>query len=354
MARRQRTLKLGIIGCGRVAEERHFPALRHLPDVEVVAVSDTDENRMKRLADPMGVEHRWGDYRALLEAADVEAVGILTPTATHAEIGLAAFEAGKHVLIEKPLALDPEACDRLIEAGARSSRTVTVGFNLRWHRLVQRARTFIRTGALGRIEAIRSVFTHHRRGEDAQEWHRKPELGGGVSFNEAVHHFDLWRYLLESDVEEVFSFSRPSAGYEDGTNVTTASLANGALATGVFSLTTSADNEIEIYGEAGRLCLSFYKFDGFEFFSHSTYPGDVKDRLKKAAAALGELPQAIPAMRRGGDFGTTFYGLWRHFVDCIYQDERSECTLEDGKQAVRIALAARESVSSGQAVQIAA
>ena len=308
---------------------------------------------MKRLADLMGVELLWNDYRALLENADVEAVGILTPTATHAEIGLAALEAGKHVLIEKPLASDLDACDRLIEVGAQSSRTVTVGFNLRWHRLVQRARAFMQTGALGRIKAIRSVFTHHRRGEDAQDWHRKPELGGGVSFNEAVHHFDLWRYLLESDVEEVFSFSRPSAGYEDGTNITTASLANGALATGVFSLTTSADNEIEIYGETGRLCLSFYKFDGLAFFSHSTYPGDVKDRLKKAAGTLRELPRAIRVMRRGGDFGTTFCGLWRHFADCIYQDKRSECTLEDGKHAVRIALAARESVSKGHVVQIA-
>ena len=179
MSGQRKALKLGIIGCGRVAEERHFPALRHLPDVEVMAVSDTDENRMKRLADPLGIEHRWSDYRALLEDPDVEAVGILTPTATHAEIGLAALEAGKHVLIEKPLAVDLEACDRLIAAGARSSLTVTVGFNLRWHRLVQRARTFMQTGALGRIKAIRSVFTHHRSGEDAQEWHRKPELGGG-------------------------------------------------------------------------------------------------------------------------------------------------------------------------------
>jgi predicted dehydrogenase len=218
---------------------------------------------------------------------------------------------------------------------------------------VQRARRFIKTGALGRIKAIRSVFTHHRTGEDAQEWHRKPELGGGVSFNEAVHHFDLWRYLLESDVKEVFSFSRPSAAYEDETSITTAFLANGALATGVFSLMTGMNNEIEIYGEAGRLCLSFYKFDGFEFFSNSTYPGDIKDRVKKAAAALRELPRAIPVMRRGGDFGTTFCGLWRHFADCIYQDKRSECTLEDGKQAVRIALAVRESVSKGHVVQIA-
>ena len=131
MPKRRRAIKLGIIGCGRVAEQRHFPALRYLPDVDVVAVSDIEENRIQRLADRLGIEHRSSDYRTLLERADVEAVGILTPTASHAEIALAALEAGKHVLIEKPLALTLEECDRLIAGSADSSRTVTVGFNLR-------------------------------------------------------------------------------------------------------------------------------------------------------------------------------------------------------------------------------
>ena len=68
--------------------------------------------------------------------------------------------------------------------------------------------------------------------------------------------------------------------------------------------------------------------------------------------ALRELPQAIPAMRQGGDFAANFYGLWRHFIDCIQQDKSPECTLEAGKRAFSIALAAMDSASSGQAVQI--
>ena len=276
----------------------------------------------------------------------------VAPTQSHAEIGLAALDAGKHVLIEKPLALTLAECDQLITRGAHSSCKVVVGFNLRWHRLVRRARTFIRTGALGRIKAIRSAYTHYRLGENAPDWHRKRELGGGVSFNEAVHHFDLWRYLLESEAVQVFSFSRPSAYYDDETNVTTACLTNGALATGIFTFMTSANSEVEIYGESGRLYLSCYRFDGLEFFSHATYPGNIGDRLRKTVLALRGLPQAIPVMRQGGDFAATFCGLWRHFVDCIYEDKPSECTLEDGKHALRIALAAVESASLGQPVQI--
>ena len=349
-----KTIKLGIIGCGRVAEERHFPALHHLPDVQVVAVADIDAARLNPVADRFGIEHRFSDYRALMDVADVDAVGILTPTQSHAEIGLAALEAGKHVLIEKPVALNLAECDKLIARSADSSCKVVVGLNLRWHRLVRRACEFIQKGALGRIKAIRSVFTHYRLGENAPDWQRKRELGGGVSFNEAVHHFDLWRYLLQCEVEQVFSFTRPSAYYEDETHVTTACLSNGALATGLFTLKTSPISEVEIYGDTGRLYLSLYRFDGFEFYSHATYPGNIMDRLKKTLFALIELPQAIPIMRRRGDFAATFYGLWRHFIDCINKDKASECTLEDGKRALQISLATVDSITSGQPARITA
>jgi len=352
MAGKPKTIRLGIIGCGRVAEERHFPALQHLPDVQVVAVGDIDTNRLDFIADRYGIEQRFSDYRALLDRANVDAVGILTPTQSHSEIGLAALGAGKHVLVEKPLALNLAECDQLIARGADSSCKVVVGLNLRWHRLLRRACEFIQNGKLGRIKAIHSVFTHYRTGENAPYWHRKREHGGGIIFNEAVHHFDLWRYLLQSEVEQVFAYTRPSPYYEDETLVTNAFLSNGVLATGIFTLKTSPTSEVEIYGENGRLSLSLYRFDGFEFFSDTTYPGNIADRLKKSMFALFELPKTIPIMCRGGDFAATFHALWQHFIDCINRDKASECSLKDGKRALQISLAIIESVSSGQPVQI--
>ncbi len=354
MANPGQAVQLGIIGCGKVAEERHLPPLLRLPEARVVAAADLDTARVNRLADRLGIVHRSSDYRAVLDRADVDAVAILTPTQSHAEIGLAALDAGKHVLMEKPLALSLPECDRLIARAARSSCKVVVGFNLRWHRLVRRARTFLETGALGRIKAIRSAYTHDRLGDNAPAWHRKLELGGGVSFNEGVHHFDLWRYLAQSEVERVFSISLPSSFYEDETSAMTARLADGTLATGIFTFRSGPNSEVEIYGESGRLCLSLYRFDGSEFFPRWKYPGDIADRLRKTVAALIELPQAIPILRRGGDFAATFDGLWRHFIDCILQDNPSDCTLEDGKRAVQIALAVIESASSGLPVQIQA
>ena len=352
MERKPGPLRLGIIGCGKVAEERHLPALQRLPGVKVVGAADVDADRVKHLARRFGIEHRFTDYRALLDRRDVDAVGILTPTRSHAEIGLAALDAKKHVLIEKPLALNLAECDQLLARAAESRLKIVVGFNLRWHRLVRRAREFARSGALGPIKAIHSVYTHDRTGADAPDWHRKLCLGGGVSFNEAVHHFDLWQHLLGTEVEQIFSFSRPSEQYEDETHVTTAVLANGALATGLFTSRTSPTSEVEIYGEAGRLHLSCYRFDGLEFYPRTTYPGDLKDRAKKAVLAVRGLPEAVPALRLGGDFQASFCGLWRHFADCIVHDGTSECTLEDGRRALRTALAAMEAVSTGQPVRV--
>jgi predicted dehydrogenase len=349
-----RVIRLGIVGCGRVAEERHLPSLLRLPEVRVVATADLDVARSNRLADRFGAAVRLGDYRALMERRDVDAVAILTPTQSHAEIALAAIEAGKHVLVEKPLALSLAECDRLIESAGRSTSKVVVGFNLRWHRLVRRAREVLNSGALGRIKAIRSAYTHDRTGETAPDWHRKLELGGGVSFNEGVHHFDLWRYFTHSEVEQVFSFSVPSEYYADETNAITARLSDGVLATGIFAFQTGPTSEVEIYGEEGRLCLSLYRFDGLEFFPRSGYPGDLGDRLRKAAGAVRDLPEAIPILRRGGDLQATFDGLWRHFVDCILHDLPSQCTLEDGKSSLRVALGAIESARSGAPVKVLA
>ena len=321
MSNRSDRVRVGVIGCGRVSWERHLQPLLANQRLRVTATADLDAERSRQRAQQLGAPRSFTDYRQLLDCEDVDAVAVLTPTGSHAEIGLAALDAGKHLLMEKPLALNVGDCDRLIARASQSRCKVVVGYNLRWHRLVRQARGVLEQGTLGRIKAIRSVYTHNRSGENAPDWHRALALGGGVCFNEAVHHFDLWRYLLGNEVEQVYSLSAPSAYYEDETSVITARLAQGVLASGTFTFQTGPNSEVEIYGEAGRLCLSMYRFDGLEFFPSSGYPGNLSDRLVKTLAAVSALPSAIPIMRKGGDFQATFDGLWNHFLDCILRDE---------------------------------
>jgi predicted dehydrogenase len=349
MSEKIRTIHVGMIGCG-VAAERHLAVLARTPGVRVVAVADVDGERLARVAKLFGIARTTADYRHLLGRGDVEAVVVAVPTEFHAEAGVAALEAGKHLLMEKPLAATLEDCDRLVACGARARARAMVGFNMRFHRLARLAREMVQDGAIGAVKAVKSSFTHWRTAPSA--WKRQRTAGGGVILNESVHHLDLWRFLLGSEIAEVAAASQSSAEMEDETAVVTARMANGALATGAFSLKTSPDNAIGLYGERGRLCVSLYRFDGLEFFSNQTLPGDIGDRLRKMAATAMELPRRIPTIRRGGDFAASYDAEWRHFLDCVREGRNPGCSLEDGRHAVRAALAAVESARSGRVVPV--
>ena len=349
-AGRGKVVKLGLIGCGRVAETRHLPALQNLAGAEVVAMADLDPERLRRVADRFHVKQRYTNFVALLDDSSIEAVAVCVPVQFHVEIALAALEAGKHVLIEKPLALSLEEANRLIERAGQMPRTIMVGFNLRWHRLLRQAQAMIQQGALGSLELMRTAFTSYH--ENVPEWRKRRELGGGVLFEIAVHHFDLWRFLLRSEVEEVLAVSR-SPHWEDETAVVTARLANGVLVTSIFSERTNESNEVEIYGQAGYLRVSCYRFDGLEYVSSSSRAGDVRTRLRQMAHTLKELPQGAWGMRRGGDLIASYRAEWQHFIEAVQHDAPVECTVEDGRCALQVALAAIESASLGQSVRVA-
>ena len=349
---RSTSVKLGVIGCGRATETLHLPALERLADAEVVAVADIDPNRLQRVADRFRITHRHGDFQTLLKNPTVEAVAVCVPPQFHVEVALAALDAGKHLLIEKPLALNLEECDRLIERAKQVKSKATVGFNLRWHRLVLQAREIIQRGTLGPIELVRTVLTSGiRQRQSIPEWRNRRLSGGGVLFELGAHHFDLWRFLLQSEVEEIFAITRSEQADDESATVT-ARMANGVLVTSIFSERTTDNNEVEIYGQAGRLHASCYRFDSLECVSSSTLPGDVWTRLRKIGHTLKELPQGALRMRQGGDFIASYRAEWRHFIDCIQQDTPTESTLEDGRRALQVALAAVESASLRKAVRV--
>lgn len=343
-------VRVGLIGCGRVAQERHLPALASLSSAQVVAVADIDANRLAMVADRFQVVRRATDFRTLIDDPDIDALAVCVPAQRHVVVALAALDAGKHLLIEKPLALDLEECDLLIEKAAKSTSKVTVGFNLRWHRLLREGREMIRRGDLGEIELIRTTLTSHH--DKVPDWRKRRENGGGALNEMAVHHFDLWRFLLDSEVDEVFASTR-SGDWDDETVTVTARLANGALATSLVSQCTSSNNEIEIHGQRGRLRIDCYQFDGLDYTATSSPPGDIRSRVRKIAKTVTEVPSAAMGLRQGGDYVATYRIEWRNFIDSIQQDTPLECTLEDGRRATQIMLASQESASRGQPVKVA-
>lgn len=339
---------VGIIGCGRVCETRHLPALAGLSRARVVAVADSDSERRERVGDRFRIPARYADYRDLLERPEVGVVAVCLPATLHCEAALAVLEAGKHLLIEKPLALSLEDCDRILAQSERSRVKAMVGFSMRWHRHVRRAKELLESGVLGTDLILQTTFTSgFRFQDDVPAWRKRRDQGGGVIFEMGVHHFDLWRFLLGRSVEEVFAVTR-SNDWDDEAATVTARLAGGALAVSAFSESTAAINDLEICGSKGRLRVSCYQFDGFEYASSSEEPGGLGRRLGRAKGFLKELLAASPVLRQGGDWAACYRAEWRHFLRSIERDTPVGCTLEDGRSAVAVALAAIESAASGR------
>ena len=347
MAKGHRPLRLGIIGCGRATMVHHIPALLRLPEIRVVAVADLEAVRRDAAARRLGIDQRHDGADALLARADLDAIAVATPTATHADLGEQVLDSGRHLFIEKPLALDDGGCARLEGAAARAAGCALVGHNARWHRLVNEARSAVRAGDLGPIKAIVSVYTHWHPDPASQPWHRERAKGGGVLFNDSVHHFDLWRHLLGTEVDEVYARTRSTSTYDDDTSLVHARLAGGVLASLTMSFTTAPASTVDVFGEAGRLSVSMYRSDGLRFMPHSTYEGSLGWRARTLARGLAGVPRMLAAAAGGGEFDRTYAAMWRHFADCAAGRSTPACTIADGRAAVDVARAAIDSLARG-------
>jgi myo-inositol 2-dehydrogenase / D-chiro-inositol 1-dehydrogenase len=344
-------LSVGLIGCGYAAEV-HAVALRSVRRARITAIADIDDAARESWAARVGPVQAFADYRQLLDQRAIDVVAILTPPALHLPMTAAALDAGKHVLLEKPITRDLEEADRLLAHASRTRSRVIVGYNLRFHRQLQEARRRVQEGELGTVEFVRGVASStYQFGRRFPAYRRRRDLGGGVLIELAVHHFDLWPYLLGEEVAEVIAVSRSSEG-DDSTATVAARMTSGIVVTSAFSEAAGEQHEIEVYGERGRIRASLYRFDGFDLIPSGVYEGHPVRRAGRLVAALARLPGAVHASRRGGVFLDSYRSLWQQFVDGLLTSGPIEPLLEDGRQSLRVALAAVQAADTGRAVRV--
>jgi myo-inositol 2-dehydrogenase / D-chiro-inositol 1-dehydrogenase len=336
-----KTIRLAIIGCGKVTERHHLPALRRVPALQVVALADAAPARAEALGREFGVARRHTDYADLLRSRDVDAVAVCVPPRLHPEIAVAALQHGKHLFIEKPLALSLAECDTVAEcAAARPDCKIMVGFNLRWHRLIRQMRKLIEDGELGDVKLVRTVFTTaDRRNGQVSGWRSSRESGGGALLDLGVHHFDLVRFLLRSEPEEIHC----SGNSSEETVAVMMGMTNRAQVVSSFSQTTGESHSIEIYGERGWVRVSCYQADGLERGDSNRHPGGIGSRFAGLVRMVRTLPRILYQSSRGGEYGASYVNAWKHFAHAIAEDRPVECSLIDGGRSIEIALAAAES-----------
>jgi predicted dehydrogenase len=352
MTRTAAPIGIGVVGCGHVTATRHLPALAVVPGAKLVAFADRDRSRLAELGELYRDAALYPDVYDLLADRRVEVVAVCVPAASHAEVVLATLDAGVPVLVEKPLALALDDAETIAARAEDTGTPVLVGFNLRWHRHVQRAAETLRDGELGELELVRSITTSPKRSrDDVPDWAGDREHGGGALIEAAVHHYDLWRYLTGAEVEEVSVISRSRFTDDDSATIS-ARLSSGALVSAVFCDGTSSVSGITLFGSEGSVDVSFLRFDGLTLQHATSVPGHPRTRAAGALRAVRELRPGLRARRSGGEFLASYRAEWEHFLESVRTDSPPECTPEDGVEALRIALAAAESAETGRPVAV--
>ena len=173
-----------------------------MPGCQLVACADTVTERAEALARTVPGVTAAGDWRAVLQRPDVDTVIVATTHNALAEITLAAINAGKHVLVEKPAARRASELDQVLAAAREHDVRVRVGFNHRYHRAFRKAREIVESGALGGLLYVRGRYGHGGRPGYEKEWRAKPELsGGGEMIDQGMHLIDLARWFLGDFVD---------------------------------------------------------------------------------------------------------------------------------------------------------
>lgn len=341
------SLAIGFIGCGRVTTDLHLPALSSLPGLDAIAACDIDLAALEAVGKRFGIAKTFADYRDLIADPAVQAVAVCTTAPSHADAAIAALLAGKPTFIEKPLALSVEDCDRIIEA-AQGGTPVAVGHNLRCHSVVERARDCIAAGELGRVQMLRSVWTAgFNLGREMPAWRLRRELGGGALTELGVHHIDLWRFLTGREVSasQAFSFSESS---DDQAVALQGVLDDGTVCSTALCQRSADSNEVEVFGDKGRLRFSVYQADSLVKFTTSDLGGGMGLRLKQLRQQAAQFPALWGSSRRGGVYRESYSRQWLRFLATARGERPAACTLADARAAIQTLCSVRNGLAAGE------
>src|SRR5262245_52239368 len=329
-------LRVAVIGAGLMGE-CHARIYLGMPDGELVAVCDVREAAARELAARTGAAV-YSAFEELLRRDDLDAVSVCTPDGLHREPCELAARAGRHVLVEKPIATTVTDAEAIVEAASRARVTLLVGHCLRFDPRYDQARQAIERGELG---ALQTIYTRRANTVAAQD-----RLGGRCSLPLflGVHDYDVMRWLTGSDVERVTAESKWGLLRELGFPVEDANCAllrfrSGALGIAELSwilprgFPVSGDHRLDLVGSAGSLSIA-----------------TLETGLRRADGQRAVQVDTASAPSVQGHSGGMFYFEVRHFVDCVRGRATPALTPHDALMALRIALAVERAAATGSPV----
>ncbi len=190
-------LRFGVISTARIGLERVIPAMLEGDAVSIEAIASRDPDKAAEAAARFGIERAYGSYEALLADPAIDAVYNPLPNHLHVPVSIQAAEAGKHVLCEKPIALDAEEAKALIEARERTAVVIAEAFMVRHHPQWRKAREVVQSGRIGELRAIQAVFSYMNR--DPDNVRNKADIGGGGIYDIGCYPIVTSRFLFRDE-----------------------------------------------------------------------------------------------------------------------------------------------------------
>jgi predicted dehydrogenase len=333
---------IALLGCGRIARGVHLPALARLPGAHVVALADADPVSLQKAAAIAPGAQCFEDSERAIEAEGVDAVIVCLPPALHAEATKRSLSAGKHVYVEKPLAVDPDEGSALVEARRRAGTIGAVGFNYRADAAYAAMREWARSD--GSWVHARSVFTSAPGA--LPEWKTRRATGGGVLLDLGSHHFDLYGHALGARIVEVHATTRTRKSEQDSASVR-AAFADATTAESHFAFGTVDEDRFEVYCEGDK-----HSFDRYAKVHDRQRRAQVRyGRATLLADGVSQIARTLARMARpSGE--PSFAASLAAFVRAIGSDGAPLASFEDGLRSLQIVDAAERSADSTRVVAV--
>lgn len=312
--------------------------LAQLPNVELIAFAESDPVRReqaKRLA-PKALA--CASYQELLQAPELDAVVICLPPALHAEAAIAAFEKGKHVYLEKPIATDLEDARRVLAAWKKAESVGMIGFNYRFNPLFQKVREHVESQKLGPLVGVRSIFS--TAAKPMPDWRRTRSEGGGVLLELASHHVDLLRFFFRQEIREIDA-QLESHSSDDDVAMLHLRLADGLSVQAFFSFTAIDEDRFEIFGQKAKLSADRYRSTAVECIEAGQEFSLVHRARRGLARLLGSGYRLTRHLAVGHE--PSYRDALQAFVSAIEGAAASKPDLEDAYRCLEIVDAAKRS-----------
>ncbi|MBQ7968259.1 MAG: Gfo/Idh/MocA family oxidoreductase [Clostridia bacterium] len=343
----EKIINVGVISCSNMARGHMRGVVRH-PKAELVAICDIDVEKLNKVGEEFNVARRYTDYKELIAQPDIDAVIIVTPDREHKDMAIAALEAGKHVLCEKPLALTREECVEIAEAVKKTDKKFMVGQICRYTPAFKAAKEIIDRGDIGELMFVESEYAHDyesilKPGNWRWDPLRNGVVGGGC------HAVDLLRWIA-GDPEEVQAYSNhkifdPELPYDDST-IAIMKFPNNVIGKVFVSVACKRNYTMRslFYGTKGTIICD-NRSEKFQLYRTSI--NGVTEPILNPSKMNSEIPVDIPVAINNHNATAEF----EDFASIILNDKEVTTTVYEGAKTVAACFAIVESAQTGKVVK---